>query len=252
MKPDSLARVLDGIETQDLEAMGVAALAIFDSYRVLSKSETSIVAEILRGADDFLQWEHYPEDDVIDYGSQSQYFYHAHAPEDRGDTWDEHGHFHTFLRGKGIPEGVNPAPVPAYSKPEAESQANCHLVAISMNQGGQPVRLFTVNRWVTGDTWYAAEDVIGLLPRFDIDLALPSWPVNVWITGMMRLFRPQIEGLLRERDRTVAAWAAGNSGKDPYEAREIEILSEVPVSVEQQALAVDSALKRRGHDGFVT
>ena len=30
------------------------------------------------------------------------------------------------------------------------------------------------------------------LDRFDIDHAYPSWPVNRWLTAMVRLFRPQM------------------------------------------------------------
>lgn len=232
--------------------MAEAALRVLDCYRVLQNSETNLVAEILRGAEEFVQWEHYPDDDVIDYASHSQYFYHAHAPEDRGEAWaGEHGHFHTFLRRKGMPEGVAPAPVPDYAEPETEAGANCHLIAISMNAAGYPDRLFTTNRWVTGDTWYAAEDAIRLLPQFEIDLALPSWPVNVWITSMVRLFRPQIEDLLRRRDEALARWTAAHPGENPYEAEEIEVLSWTEIAVDRQAHAVDAALKAQGLDGFI-
>jgi hypothetical protein len=233
--------------------MGEAALRVFDCYRVLQKSQTNVVAEILRVADEFVQWEHYPEDDVIDHDSHSQYFYHTHAPDERRDPWgDEHGHFHTFLRRKGMPADVAPVRVPNEAEPETEAQANCHLVAISMNRAGYPNGLFTVNRWVTGDTWYAAEDVIRFLPRFGIDLALPSWPVNVWITEMLRLFRPQIELLLRKRDAAIAAWAAKHPGETPYDAEEIEVLSWDSIAVDKQAMAIDATLKARGHPGFVT
>ena len=102
-----LRRLFAALPTEDLERMGQASLSLLECYRVLQKSGTNVVAELLRDCVKFRQWEHLPEDDVIDYGSDSQYFYHAHAPEDRSTDWSyEHGHFHTFLRRTGMPEEV--------------------------------------------------------------------------------------------------------------------------------------------------
>ena len=41
-----------------------------------------------------------------------------------------------------------------------------HLVAIALDYAGEPIRLFTTNRWVTGETWYRADDVIKMLDCF--------------------------------------------------------------------------------------
>ena len=49
-----------------------------------------------------------------------------------------------------------------------------HLVAIAVNSRGEPIRLFTTNRWVTGETWYHADDIIGMLDRFAIFDVEPS------------------------------------------------------------------------------
>ena len=46
-----------------------------------------------------------------------------------------------------------------------------HVVAISMDSKGRPLRLFTTNRWVTGETWYRADDVCKVIGRFVIDHA---------------------------------------------------------------------------------
>ena len=82
-----------------------------------------------------------------------------------------------------------------------------------------------------------------MLEKFEIDQALPSWPVNVWITGMLQLFQPQIEALLRQRDRTVAEWAASHPGLNAYEDRDLEITSITDISVEDQVKKVDKALR---------
>ena len=103
-----------------------------------------------------------------------------------------------------MPSGISPAPLPDYAPPGDANDALSHLVAISMDKYGLPIKLFTTNRWVTGETWYRAPDVVAMLDRFEMDLAQPSWPVNRWLTAMVRLFRPQIASLLDERDRTLA------------------------------------------------
>jgi hypothetical protein len=142
-----------------------------------------------------------------------------------------------------MPAGVKPATLPGAVPPDDPNDALCHLVAISMDRAGFPIRLFTTNRWVTGETWYVAPDVARLLDRFRMDLAYPSWPVNIWISAMVQLFRPQIETLLAQRDAAVADWQARHPGADVFEDRALEVTSMVDISVEDQITAVNAALK---------
>jgi len=230
------------LQRQELEAMAAAADEVLECYRVLRKTDDNIVGEVLRGHGTFYEWDHYPPGDVYDYETHSQYYYHAHLADLRGG---EHGHFHTFLRPKGMPRGVKPAPVPDYEPPKDKDDALSHLVGISMDPAGFPNRLFTTNRWVTGEVWYAAEDVIRMLERFDIDHARPSWPTNRWITNMVRLFRPRIAELIRERDRAADAWSRQHPDENTYEDRRFEIASVTDISVEAQIEAVTAALEAK-------
>lgn len=223
-----------------LADMAEAGAQIRECYRLLRKGGGNIVGEVLRGNGAFCQWEHYPPGDVYDGETHSQYYYHAHP----GMRFVEHGHFHTFLRPDGMPAGVHPANVPA-APGVADDEAPSHLVAISMNQAGYPVRLFTTNRWVTGERWYSANDVIRMLDRFVIDLAYPSLPVNIWITAMLRLFRPEIETLILARDEALHASAAGGTD-GVHEDRRIEVVSSLAISVEEQVERVARTLDRRG------
>src|SRR3546814_17878343 len=100
-----------------------------------------------------------------------------------------------------------------------------------MTPGGLPFRLFTVNRWVTGEVWYRADDVIRMLDVFKIDHAQPSWPLNRWISAMIALFKPQIAELLRARDRKVADWREQNPEADVFEDRDLEVASFHYISV---------------------
>src|SRR3546814_19755031 len=67
-------------------------------------------------------------------------FRSAHAADQRVDG--EHGHCHTFVRPKGMPPGVRPAPLPGFAAPADPNDALSHLVAIAMTPGGLPFRLF--------------------------------------------------------------------------------------------------------------
>ncbi|HYB11560.1 MAG TPA: hypothetical protein VEJ16_18020 [Alphaproteobacteria bacterium] len=225
----------------DLSAMAEAGQEVERCRRVLAKSGDNIVAEVLRAQGTFYEWTHYPQGDVYDFESHAQYYYHAHPA---GERPGEHGHFHAFLRQKGMPKGVRPALVRGFVPPPEPDEALGHLVAISMDNRGNPVQLFTTNRWVTGEVWYAARDVIAMLDRFEIELAQPSWPVNRWITAMVRFFRPQIELLLLERDRAVAEWQRRHPNVDVFEDRRLEVASAVEIAVDGQMQRVLGALKR--------
>ena len=219
------------------DSMRAAAAEIEECYRVLEKGGSNVVADLLRGQGVFSEWNHYPPGDVYDSASHAQYYYHAHpSPLREG----EHGHFHTFLRVQGMAKGVKPIKMPEAVDRPLGPKALGHLIGISMNRHGRPIRLFTVNRWVTGESWYKARDVIAMLDRFAIDHANPSWPANRWITAMLRLFRPQVEWLIGERDQAVRLWQAGRPDVTAYEDRELEVLSSLPIVVEDHIRLVRS------------
>jgi hypothetical protein len=230
-----------GLGRQRLEAMLDAGHEVRNCMRVLAKSGSNIVAELLHLSPTFYEWDHYPKGDVFDPATHAQYYYHAHPPAERPG---EHGHFHTFLRPAGMPRGIRPLPIAGRAPPPEPSAALSHLVAIGMDQFGAPVALFSTNRWVTDETWYRAEDVIRMLDFFEIDLAHPSWPVNRWVSAMIPLFRPQIEWLLRRRDETIAVWQKKKPRADAYEDRALDITSEVAIDVEHQIAAIEQALAR--------
>ena len=237
---------LDTLSRAQLETMAEAGNNVLECYRVLQKSSSNVVGEVLRHQGDFFEWDHYPSGDVYDHETHSQFYYHAHPPENRKNKWgEEHGHFHTFLRPKGMPKGVKPAKLPDYVKPEGDNDALTHFVGISMDPAGYPIRIFTTNRWVTGETWYSANSVKQVLSRFNMDIADPSWPTSIWITSMLTLFQPTIEDLLDQRDLTVAAWESGHPGINAYEDRDLEITSITDISVETQISAIKKSLKKK-------
>lgn len=222
----------------EIERLAEAAAEVVNCIRVLEKSGSNLVAEALAGRE-FIEYEHYPEQDVYDPETHAQYYFHAH-PQTRGE-WNDYGHFHTFLRPKGVPPGIRPL-MPEEAEADQANDTPCHLIAISMNRAGRPVRLFTTNRWVTAEAWYGAPDVTAMLDRFVVDLAKPSWPLNRWISAMMILYRDDIERLIRERDATVAQWRAAHPDRNVFEDRGLEVTSGMAIDLDARLAHIRSLL----------
>ena len=230
---------LSKLPRKRLETMAAAGEEVVECMRVLAKTGDNVVSEVLRDQGTYYELEHYPDGDIVDPETHSQYFYHAHRP-------GEHGHFHTFLKPQAIPAKCKPAPLPDRKTPEEEPHTFCHLVGISMDKHGVPIRIFTTNLWLTEDTWYNARDVCAMLDLFEIDVAHPSWPANRWISAMFRLFRPQMIEVLQQRDAKMAALAKKHPKKDIYAERKYDILTMVEISIDEQIEAVFSAIEGRG------
>ena len=208
------------VSQAEIEQMIAAAAIVRDCRRYFAARNTDLVREVI-GNSTICAWRHYPEGEVFDPTSHAQYFFHAHAPD--GGPPSERGHFHTFLRAEGMPSGVMPLLLPelavadvAAPPPQAaplkrgERDEVSHLIAIAVDVRGEPICLFTTNRWVTGETWYRAEDVTRMLDRFVIAEGEPSAVLARWIGAMIHLFRPQIAALLQapRRDGHGVATAA--------------------------------------------
>ena len=215
--------------------MHAAALEVQECYRVLKRGDINIVGELLKGQGTFFEFNHYPKGDVFDNETGSQYYYHSH----RGLP-GEHGHFHTFARGRSIPQDMQPVPYDGKVDWPKGGNLVTHFVAVSMDRFGFPIGFFATNRWVTDEAWFRAEDMIQLLDAFELDHAYPSWPTNRWLTAMLRLFRPEVEALLRHRDAVVERWAEDHPNKDVYEDRKLEVTGHTRLYVNEQT----DALKR--------
>ncbi len=229
-----------GLSPTRLRSMAQAGEEVLEAFRVLGKAGTNTVAQVLAHQGKFFQMDHYPKGDVYDGASASQYYYHAHRP-----VAGEHGHFHTFIRAKGIPGDVKPAPFRGTGKRPRGNNAICHLVAISMDRLGHPISLFTTNQWVTGETLYSARDTIRLLDTFTIDHVHPCLATNRWISAMIRLFRPQIEMLLLQRDRSLADWQRDHPHRAVLDDEELEVTSSTPIDIDRQIAHVARAQARR-------
>jgi hypothetical protein len=239
------------------QRMAEAAAIIRECRRILTASGSTIPAEIM-GGHATTEWQRYPEGEVYDRSSHAQYFYHCHRTPGAASGTVEHGHFHLFLRAAGLPAGVAPlvlpelavanAPVPppqAAPAKRGERDEVCHLLAIALDPRGEPVRLFTTNRWVTGETWYRAEDVIRMLDQFQVERGGGSPLVNHWLSALVRLFRPDIESLLQQRDAAVMGWRRRRRS-NVFEDPGLEILSSLDVNLDEH-LATQPAQRPARH-----
>ncbi|WP_282609876.1 hypothetical protein [Pelagibius sp. Alg239-R121] len=231
------SNVMAGLSKARLEDMAKAGGEVVESYRVLNKTSANVVGQVLANQGTFYEWDHYPNGDVYDGETFSQYYYHSHRGTD-----GENGHFHTFLRSGGMPSGIWPAPYEGEGKRPLGDDALAHIIAISMDRQGYPIALFTTNRWVTGETFYSSEDVIKMLDKFLIDHTFPCLAANNWVSSMLRLFRPQVETLLRERDVEIEKWQASHPAEDVYEDRKLEVTSSIKISVDEQIKEIHKAL----------
>ena len=121
--PEPAAAWLDDLPRATLEAMLAAGREVLEWRRILAKSGDNLVGEVLKHQGEFHVLDHYPKGDVFDPESHSQWYYHAHDQQERPG---EHGHFHTFLRGGGMPEGIAPAPLPDLPPETAPQDLVCH------------------------------------------------------------------------------------------------------------------------------
>jgi len=235
-----LDRALARLSPGALETMAAAGAAVAENTRLMAKAGANVVGQCLAHQGTFYEIDHYPKGDVFDEEFSSQYYYHAHRKAS-----GEHGHFHTFLRAPGMPQGIGPVAYEGKAQRPTGKDAITHFIAISMDRPGRPIGLFTTNRWVTDESFYRAEDVIAMLSRFRVEHTFPCLAANRWITAMLKLFRPQIEALVIERDRVIGEWEAAHPDRDVYEDRDLEVTSSLPIDVEAQVAAVAEAMGNR-------
>lgn len=123
----------------------------------------------------------YPDPKLSFSGAGLRAYYHCHTAESRPDT--EHGHFHIFLR-------------------TSKNQWS-HLAGLSMDNMGQPLEWFTVNHWVSGETWNTAETLRGYLNKLLKNECPNLGLVEQWIHSMLGFYQQQLDDLLNERDKEI-------------------------------------------------
>jgi hypothetical protein len=159
-------------------------VAIVEQIAAWAALGQSAPARLLGAAQGFVEWAHYPQPDALDPRSGWRFYYHAHPAQQR--LRDEHGHFHIFVPGPG-------------DKITDPAQDFSHLIGLSVSEKGLPLRLFTVNRWVTGEVWQPAAALEAYLDKPELQHAAPQ-DVALWLENLLILFGAEIKALIRARD----------------------------------------------------
>ena len=197
-----------------------AAAALIESTVAMAKSGRPLMTRVVP-SEDYRVWDHYPSEDAVDQVTGSRWFYHAHPPEERDG--DEHGHFHLFLE-----RSIFGTAKPIASSTLKNAAPVVHIAALAIDANGIPRRLFTVNRWVTDEYLFSAEQISAKLNRFDLTNAADGdEQVNRWLTAAVAVFEPEINALLTMRDSAIDFNEA-----DFFEDRAFEILSSTEIDLQ--------------------
>ena len=234
----NLKEKLSFCSTTELQKMHAAGKEIQEWSGLLEKSGSHIVEEVLKNQGVFCEIEHSPLGDVFDKETFSQYFYHAHRT-------GEHGHFHLFLRQGGMGKNIVPLFYDGWNRTLNDFDTFAHIVAISMDDEGYPIGLFTTNRWMTGEDWYKGDDVKKMVTRFHVGQTPPSYVVNRWLNAMLILFRPQILHLIEERDQALINNGEGTLLQESLEDHNLDVTSESHISIDMQMKLVETLLNER-------
>jgi hypothetical protein len=150
-------------------------------------------------------------------------FYHCHDLPVDPPGGKEHGHFHIFAR------------------PDPSKDAWSHITGLAMDGMGQPIRLFTVNKWVSSGEWLAAADLVRALPcpALQLEAEDETELTRRWLTAMLRLHADNIEALLTERDAILDKEAGGRDLEDILNDRDLYVLS---LSLVDLAAKLETAL----------
>lgn len=162
--------------------------------------QSNPVLDLLDGVT-VVEQQHYPAQPLNFATDNWQAFYHCHSQEFRFPG--EHGHFHLF-----------------HAMPGGEWS---HVVGLCMDPEGQPLRWFSVNHWVVGGKWCAAEQLIPILTDTPYTAAST---VERWLMAMVALYAEEIATLLRARDAVLA-----DANEDVRQDRQRYILSEQTVEL---------------------
>jgi hypothetical protein len=191
----------------DRRAHGEAVVACLQE---MGQARTNPVLDVLEGAGRVETNRKYPRTYLHPGGPGWRAFYHCHPAPCRSPA--EHGHFHLFARVQG--QG-------------GKDESWTHVAALSMDAMGQPLRWFAVNGWVTGGRWLSAHQLARLIEA--VPVRHEGSAAERWLAAMVGVHRREIEALLNERDRSLAAIAGSRATDEVLGDRAVYELAQCPV-----------------------
>jgi hypothetical protein len=170
----------------------------------------------------FIAWDHYPRNDVVDVTGSWQFYYHAHDSSKEGGARHprEHGHIHLFRR--------------------SSQGALSHLAGLALDSRGTPLCWFTTNQWVTGEKWKVASALARDLETVQLQVRGPLAGAAKWLAAMVRAYAEPLRETLKGRDRALALHCSHQkvSPKEALTDRNISVWSEFALDWPRDAVAL--------------
>lgn len=187
----------------------LAAQELANIQMQYAESGRTLNEAALCGAKDFIEWQHYPINDLVDEVSGYEFYYHAHSTDEM--PHGEHGHFHVTKR---------------------DTKGFHHLIGIALNPKGLPIRLFTTNQWVTGEEMADSTMAIKSIRKFEMVKKGRMALVSRWLSALITLFSVEIEGLILERDQKIAQLVAEMGNRElVMNSRKHHVLTECKIDL---------------------
>ena len=187
----------------------------------MAKDETNPVLEVIDIP--VVENKKYPSD-LLNFNQLGwRAYYHCHPASRAGNHRfkGEHGHFHIFLRLK---------------EKLSDEEEWSHLVALAMDNMGQPLGWFTVNHWVTGEKWLDADVLSKHLEKIPYDkfediTSSKTTLVEVWLLSLLAMSRDKVKDVLFARDNKLKQLYSDRTGVDVKQSKDIYLLSEQSINL---------------------
>lgn len=220
--------MITGYSSPDGKAAGVAPPPDYFAGRLLEldsamKKSSEDLIDILTNLPSGQRYDipidearHFPEDDVFDPVTGSQYFLHRHAVGSAPPAV----HLHFFQRWR-----------PAELQLQGGGTITTHLAGLELNALAEPVAWFVVNQWVVGDYWQPADDTVRLFRDWRIEAPQEGRGKEIpdichqWLEAYLKLsLSAIIYPLLRERDSRLDRLVDSYPGTNVLESKSHEVL----------------------------
>jgi len=181
----------------------------------MAEVETNPVLEVINQNKPLEENKKYPSKSLQFNQTGWRAYYHCHPASRAGNHRfkGEHGHFHIFVR--------------THTEPETWS----HLVALAMDNMGQPLGWFTVNHWVTGEQWQTADVLINHLNTIPYDKQ--ETLVECWLLSFLALNHDTVRTVLYERDCIIKQQQPNAVEEDIKQDKGLYLLSEAATNLKE-------------------
>lgn len=184
------------------------ALALVHALQVMASRQSNPVLEVIAGNTPLHYEQKYPEPALVFAQGCWCTYYHVHSI---ARIAGEHGHFHLFTRRN------------------TKTEDWYHVAGLSMDQMGQPLRWFMVNRWVTGGGWF--ENTMLQAALISLTDANETTVLPQWLQAMVLVFSSQLAELCTQRDNHLIALFENKLAEKHFEDRAVYLLAEQPIQL---------------------